>query len=75
MRDKRKKLDLSGRPQGAPTTDYPLDVFVAFRPHTPRMKYLPGGPPPPSNYYYYYDYYYYYYYYYNHQSLSSHSWN
>ena len=37
--------DFSGRPQGASTTDLsPPDVFEAFRPHTPRMKYLPGGP-------------------------------
>ena len=41
--------DFSGRPQGAPTAAPPLDRFPAFRPHTPHVKYLPGGPPPPSN--------------------------
>ena len=43
--------DLHGRPQGAQGADLPLDTFPAFRPYTPRMKYLPGGPPPPSNHY------------------------
>ena len=36
--------DLHGRPQGAQGADLPLDTFPAFRPYTPRMKYLPGGP-------------------------------
>ena len=30
--------------QGAPTTDRSRQIFPGFRPHTPRMKYLPGGP-------------------------------
>ena len=37
--------DWSGRPQGAPTADYPRDVFDAIRPHTPPVKYIPGGQP------------------------------
>ena len=40
--------DLSGRPQGTQYAGYPPFTFPAFRPHTPRMKYLPGGPPPPA---------------------------
>ena len=30
MRDCQKKLNLSNRPQGAPTTDSPRDVFEAL---------------------------------------------
>ena len=36
--------DLHGRPQGAQGPVQPRDTFPAFRPYTPRMKYLPGGP-------------------------------
>ena len=36
--------DLHGRPQGAQGPDLPRFTFPGFRPHTPRMKYLPGGP-------------------------------
>ena len=35
--------------QGAPTTAQSPYVFPGFRPHTPHVKDLPGGPPPPSN--------------------------
>ena len=35
--------------QGAPTTDKSGQIFSGFRPHTPHVKDLPGGPPPPSN--------------------------
>ena len=35
--------------QGAPTTDKSRYFFPGFRPHTPHVKDLPGGPPPPSN--------------------------
>ena len=33
--------DLHGRPQGAQGTARPPSTFPGFRPHTPRMKYLP----------------------------------
>ena len=36
--------DLHGRPQGAQGPARPPFTFPAFRPYTPRMKYLPGGP-------------------------------
>ena len=36
--------DLHGRPQGAQGPVRPPFTFPAFRPYTPRMKYLPGGP-------------------------------
>ena len=36
--------DLHGRPQGAQGPDDMRDTFPGFRPHTPRMKYLPGRP-------------------------------
>ena len=45
----RRVQRFSGRPQGASTTRRSLEVFEAFRPHTPCMKYLHGGHPPPSN--------------------------
>ena len=43
-RNPELKINFSGRPQGAPTTGLPRHAFPAFRPHTPRVKYLPGGP-------------------------------
>ena len=36
--------DLHGRPQGAQGPAQPRFTFPAFRPYTPRMKNLPGGP-------------------------------
>ena len=36
--------DLHGRPQGAQGPARVRFTFPGFRPHTPRVKYLPGGP-------------------------------
>ncbi len=41
--------DLHGRPQGAQGPAHTRFTFPAFRPYTPRMKYLPGGPHLPQN--------------------------
>ena len=51
--------------RGARAADYPRSPDPGLQPHTPHVKYTPGGPtPPPSNYYHYYYYFYYFYYYY-----------
>ena len=40
----------SARARGAPSADKPRSTTPVLRPHTPPVKYLPGGsPPPPSN--------------------------